>query len=171
MSRVKYGFRTVSKENYRAFCLKYPEINISYKDWSEVQYEFMNQYKEYLLETGDIGKLPWGFGYFAINKKKRKRYKNYLINGKDIINLSVDWKASKEEGKKVYNFNFHTDGYTYWWKWYKTTSYLGLITSIYFKPSRDTSRKLAKYLNKPGAEYFQIYRDSQKQTFITLNHE
>lgn len=169
--RVKYSYRTSSREVYKEFCKKHPEINISYKDWTGIQYEYMNQYKEYLLETGDLGKLPWGFGYFSIAKKKRKRYKGYILDGKDIINLPIDWKSSKEEGKVVYNFNFHTDGYTYWWKWHKRTAYIGLITCIYFKPTRVTSRTLAKYLTKPGTEYFQIYRDSQKSTLIPLNYE
>lgn len=171
MPRPKYSYRTVSTEAFLDFKRNNPDITLSYKEWGKIIYEFMSQYKEYLLETGDLGKLPWGFGYFGINKKKRKRYKGFIINGKDVVNLSIDWKASKEEGKRIYNFNFHTDGFTYWWKWYKNTSYLPLTSAIYFKPSRDTSRILAKYLLKTDSEYFQIYREERVNTFIKLTDE
>jgi Holliday junction resolvase len=171
MGRPKYSYRTVSTEAYKSFTLAYPEIKLTYKEWSEILYEYMSQFREYLLETGDLGKLPWGFGYFGVNKKKRKRYKVHIVNGKPAVNLAVDWKASKAEGKKIYNFNFHTDGFTYWWKWYKGTSYLALNTCIYFKASRETSRLLAKYLLKPDSEYFQIYREEKKHTIIKIPNE
>lgn len=171
MSRTKYSYRTASPEAYNDFKRLNPEIQLSFKEWSEILYEYMAQFREYLLETGDIGKLPWGLGYFGVNKKKRKRYKGILLNGKNVINLNVDWKASKEEGKKIYNFNFHTDGFTYWWKWYKNTAYVTAPTAIYFKASRETSRLLAKYLLKPDSEYFEIYREEKTTTLINLTNE
>lgn len=169
--RTKYSYRTASREVYNRFKIAYPDLNISYAEFCSIIYKYMENFREYLLETGDMGKLPRGFGYFGINKKKRKRYKGIVINGVEKLNLSIDWKATREEGKTVYNFNFHTDGYTYWWRWYKNTAYLGLLSCIYFKPSRDTSRLLAKYLKKPDSEYYQIYREDKSRSVINLYNE
>ena len=37
--------------------------------------EFNEYFKNYILETGEKVKAPFGFGEFSINKKKRKKIK------------------------------------------------------------------------------------------------
>lgn len=165
MPRVKYGYRTASKETYNKFKLKYPEIQCEFNEFVNILQSYSELFREYILETGDVAKLIWGFGYFTILKKKKNRYKRNLVdsNGNPRLNLPIDWKATKEEGKPIYNFNFHTDGYSYWWKWYKKSSRQYLSQFWYFKASRTTSRELAKYLNKPGSQYGQMYAEVQQK--------
>lgn len=144
--RTKVDFRSGSKNNYLDFCKKNHTIKICFDDWRNIVYGFNESYKTYILENGTRERLPGGFGEFSITKKKRKNIKTNPITGKDYINLPVDWKKTKEKGKIVYNFNYHTEGYYFGWKWFKSTTRVKAIELWWFKPSRATSRLLGHYL-------------------------
>ena len=76
--RTKIDWRSSSKENYDKFCKSYPAIKLTYDEWRNILYTFNEFFKEYILETGDKAKLPYGFGEFSINKKKRRRLKKEM---------------------------------------------------------------------------------------------
>lgn len=156
MSRRKIDWRSASKDNYDQFCKKHPSIHLTFDQWKEIIYMFNESFKEYILETGERVKFPFGFGEFSINKKKRKRVKG--SKDREFINLPVDWKKTKEKGKIIYNFNFHTEGYFFGWVWFKNTSRIKNCDLWYFKPSRSTSRLLAHYININN-EYQNLYRE------------
>ena len=157
--RVKIDWRSASKENYNNFCKKHPSIKLSFDEWRQIIYTFTDGFKEYILETGERVKLPFGFGEFSINKKKRKKIKNN--NGREFVNLPVDWKKTKEKGKIIYNFNYHTEGYFFGWLWFKETARLKYLDLWYFKPSRVTSRLLSHYL-KTNEKYQHLYHEWKK---------
>jgi hypothetical protein len=158
--RTKIDWRSSSKENYNQFCKKNPSIKLTYDEWRNILYTFNESYKEYILETGDKAKLPYGFGEFSINKKKRRRLKNN-IDGKEFVNLPIDWQKTKEKGKVIYNFNYHTEGYFFGWMWFKNTARFRNADLWYFKPSRLTSRLLSHYI-KTNDKYKNIYREWKK---------
>jgi nucleoid DNA-binding protein len=158
--RTKIDWRSSSKENYNHFCKKNPSIKLTYDEWRNILYTFNEAYKEYILETGDKAKLPYGFGEFSINKKKRKRLKNN-IDGKEFVNLPIDWQKTKEKGKVIYNFNYHTEGYFFGWMWFKNTARFRNSDLWYFKPSRLTSRLLSHYI-KTNDKYQHIYKEWKK---------
>ena len=143
--RTKIDWRSSSKENYNNFCKKNPTIQVTFNDWKNIIYSFNEYFKNYILETGERARLPFGFGEFSINKKKRKKMKDK--DGKEFVNLPVDWKRSKEKGKRIYNFNYHTEGYFFGWMWFKDSARIKNIDLWYFKPSRTTSRLLSHYIN------------------------
>ena len=157
--RVKIDWRSASKENYNSFCKKHPSIKLSFDEWRNIVYSYNEAFKEYILDTGESAKLPFGFGEFSINKKKRRKTKG--IDGKEFVNLPIDWKKTKEKGKRIYNFNFHTEGYFFGWIWFKETTRFKQSTLWYFKPSRNTSRLLSHYL-KTDDRYQHIYREWKK---------
>ena len=157
--RVKIDWRSASRENYNNFCRKHPSIKLSFDEWRQIIYSFTDAFREYILETGERAKLPFGFGEFSINKKKRKKIKKN--NGKEFINLPVDWKKTKEKGKIIYNFNYHTEGYFFGWMWFKETARLKYLDLWYFKPSRVTSRLLSHYL-KTNEKYQHLYYEWKK---------
>ena len=157
--RVKIDWRSASKENYNNFCKKNTTIKITFDEWRNIIYSYNEFFKNYILETGEKARLPFGFGEFSINKKKRKKLKD--INGKEYVNLPVDWQRSKEKGKRIYNFNYHTEGYFFGWIWFKESTRLKNINLWYFKPSRTTSRLLSHYL-KTNDKYQHIYREWKK---------
>jgi nucleoid DNA-binding protein len=154
--RTKVDWRSSSKDNYNNFCKKHPTIKLSFDEWRNIIYSYTDGFKEYILETGEKAKLPVGFGEFSINKKKRRKMKG--VDGKEFINLPVDWKKTREKGKIIYNFNFHTEGYFFGWMWFKDSARLKQTDLWYFKPSRTTSRLLSHYL-KTDSKYQNIYRE------------
>lgn len=154
--RTKVDWRSSSRENYDDFCKVHPSIRLSFDEWKKIIYDFNESFKEYLLETGDKAKFPFGFGEFAINKKKRKKIVVY--EGKEYINLPIDWKKTREKGKRIYNFNFHTEGFFFGWVWFKKTSRLKNTDLWYFKPTRATSRMLAHYI-KVNDSYKDLYKE------------
>lgn len=157
--RVKIDWRSSSKDNYKNFCKKNSLIQITFDEWRNIIYSFSDAFKNYILESGDKAKLPYGFGEFSINKKKRKRYK--MVDGKEVINLPIDWQKSKEKGKRIYNFNYHTEGYFFGWMWFKESTKFRNVDLWYFKPSRNTSRLLSHYI-KTDDKYQHIYNEWKK---------
>lgn len=153
--RTKIDWRSSSKDNYNKFCKNNPSIKLTYDEWRNILYTFNESYKEYILETGHKAKLPFGFGEFSINKKKRRKLKNN-IDGKEFVNLPIDWQKTKEKGKVIYNFNYHTEGFFFGWMWFKSTARFKNSDLWYFKPSRLTSRLLSHYL-KTNDKYQHIY--------------
>ena len=157
--RIKVDWRSASKENYNNFCKKNPGIKLTFDEWKNIIYNYTDAFKEYILETGEKAKLPFGFGEFSINKKKRRKMKSK--DGKEFVNLPIDWQKTREKGKRIYNFNFHTEGYFFGWMWFKDSARLKHCELWYFKPSRITSRLLSHYL-KTNDKYQNIYREWKK---------
>lgn len=162
--RRHIDWRSSSKQNYEEFCDKHPSIKLTFDEWRSIIYTFNESFKEYILETGEKAKFPFGFGEFSINKKKRKKVMLIpkRINGEmkevEFINLAIDWPKTREKHKLIYNFNFHTEGYFFGWMWFKNTARIKFSEMWYFKPSRATSRLLAHYI-KINPKYQQIYHE------------
>lgn len=156
MSRTPVDWRSAGRETYNTFCLEYPSIKLSYDEWKNIIYSFNESVRDYILETGEKVKLPFGFGEFSINKKKNKAFKD--VDGKFKVVLPIDWKKTREKGKKIYNLNYHTEGFYFGWVWFKKTSTIRFREIWYFKASRPTSRLLAHYL-KIDEKYQHLYRE------------
>lgn len=162
MSRNKKEYRTYSRENYDRFI---KENKLSERDLSYTKYcknlEVCNwMFIEYALRTGTKVILPFGFGPIAVNKKKLKRYKEYVDkegNVKRVVNLRTNWKKTKEIGKKVYHTNEHSDGYNFKWIWFVGESKIHLSGLYVFKPCRYASRAITKYVTKPNSQFKEIY--------------
>jgi len=158
MPRVPVDWRSASIENHKDFCKKYPNISLSFAEWKTVIYSFNTAFLTYLLETGERERLPLGIGQFSIIKKKRRKMKTDGFTGEDRINLPIDWQKSREKGKRIYNFNFHSEGYFFGWKWFRKGARFKHSNLWFFKPFRTTSRLLASYIKK-DEKYQHIYRE------------
>lgn len=154
--RTAVDWRTTSRENYKDFCKKSPTLEVSFEEWKETLYLFSTHFKNYILETGEKAKLPCGLGEFSVNKRKRKKIR--VQDGEEKINLPIDWVKSKEKGKRIYNFNFDTEGFFFGWTWFKHSSRFKYSNFWYFRPSRATSRLLAHYI-KSDNKYQHLYRE------------
>ena len=64
MSRTKIDWRSASKANYVDFCKKHPQIELSFIEWKNVVYIYNDYFRNYILESGDRVKMPFGFGDF-----------------------------------------------------------------------------------------------------------
>jgi len=158
--RKKIEFRTGSKENYIDFCSVYPEINLTFEEWYTILYMYSELVRDYILDTGRIFKFPNGVGEFSINRRKIAKTTN--VNGKEKITLPINWKRSKEKGKRIYEMNYHTEGYRFAWSWLnRHKSKISMSKVWRFKAHRNSSRLLASYL-KSGNGYHDRYCEWKK---------
>ncbi len=72
--RVKIDWRSSSKENYISFCKKNPSIKISFDEWKNIIYLFNESFKNYILETGERAKLPFGFVFLIENELTKELF-------------------------------------------------------------------------------------------------
>lgn len=152
--RKAVAYRSASKDNYKRFCIEHSEIDLSFDEWRNILYRYVDMYREYILETGEKAKLPCGWGQFSITKQKPKKI--IIKNGKERINLPIDWKKTKEKGKRIYNFNHATEGYRFRWRWFKRTAIFKHNNLWYFKANRLTARLINHYI-KSDEKYQHIY--------------
>lgn len=159
MSRVTVEWRSASKQCYEDFKAKYPDIKLTSKQYFTIIHTYNEMFRDYILETGEKVKMQWGIGCFSINKKKTRKYRTNK-NGERVIALPIDWKKTREAGKHIYNFNYHTEGYKFRWIWFNDTAYF-LKSDIWnFVPSRVTSRAIAdKLLRRKDVNYADVYHE------------
>lgn len=153
--RIKVSYRSSSREVFKRFCQKHPEVVIDYNEWCSIIYGFNYAFRDYLFETGKVGKFPYGFGKFVVMKYKPPKSKiiDTYKGSTEIVTLPVDWKKSKELGRRVYHLNYHTEGFRFKLKWFVPTASFSNAIVWCFKPSRITSRLLKHYLTIPGNQY------------------
>ena len=82
-----------------------------YMRFKRILDEFNKVVKEDVLDRSQSFKMPYGLGTICIVKYKPKSYADK--------SLSVDYKSSKEEGKKIYHLNEHSRGYKFRLFWSK----------------------------------------------------
>lgn len=150
--RLKIDFRSGSRENYKEFCEKHPNVDLSFLQFESIIRTYNTELVKYVQETGFIIQLPFGLGSFGIIKYKPLVSKNRL-GGKKI-----DFHNTKKLGKVVYHLNHHTEGYNFYFYWspfYKTRnnfnrrmSYIKYPLIWSFNIARDHSRHLAKCLKE-----------------------
>lgn len=157
MPRVKVSWRSASREQYKDFKEKNKSIAISYEQWKEIIYAFNYDFRDYILTYGDKCKIPFGFGELTINKRKVR--KTRLVDGVERIALPVDWKKTREKGRYIYNFNYHTEGYRFKWFWFPKTARFKYSKLWVFKPSRVSSRKITEFLARTDEDFLNIYRE------------
>jgi len=97
-----------------------------------------------------------GLGSFSVNKKKRKT-KKMNKEGREFINLPIDWVKTKQKGRVIYNFNYHTEGFFFGWIWFKKEARFDFCSLWRFKPSRVSSRMIAHYI-KANPKQQHIYK-------------
>ena len=155
MSRTSVDYRSASSKAYKNFCIEHPHIKLSVDEWRNIIYSFNESVRDYILETGEKVKLPFGFGDFSINKYRPKKFKE--VGGKLKIRLPLDWKKTREKGKKIYHLNHHTEGFIFSWTWFKRSSTLKFKELWHFKANRSTSRLIPHYL-RIDKKYQDIYK-------------
>lgn len=149
-------YRSNSKEAYERFCVAYPDIDLSYTEWNGILVSYNKLLRDYAVTSGEKVKLQRGLGSLAISGKKSRR--TVYVNGVERVVLAVDWKKSKEVGKKVYNFNSHTDGYRYRWLWFCGDARFYMSDIWQFKPCRESSRRITEFIKSRGPGRVEIYK-------------
>lgn len=155
--RVAREYRTASKENYNRYLREHPSVKLTYKQYCSILSVCNKKFVTKALETGEPVRLPFGFGKLVICKYRASLYR-LDENGVKRIRLPIDWVKSKQEGFKVYNMNYHSDGFSFKWKWLYGYARVFMAELLVMKPTRWTSRELAKYILK-DKHYSQLYKN------------
>ena len=82
-----------------------------YMRFKRILDEFNKVVKEDVLDRSHSFKMPYGLGTICVVKYKPKSYTDK--------SLSVDYKSSKEEDKRIYHLNEHSRGYKFRLFWSK----------------------------------------------------
>lgn len=154
-----------SIEAYQEFKRRFPNSKLTKAQYKEIIDTHNTLLVQYILDTGDTYKMPFGFGPLRILKfKRRLRKKN-----KESIALPVNWPETlalwkrdpeaKEKKFRVRHLNAHTDGYGYHFHWKPHETKFFMAALWRFKPSREASRGLAKRLLDPDSLCKDLYQE------------
>ena len=141
-------FNTCSQSDYKMYKEK-SKHKVDYELYKKINLTANTFLSEKILEGKRI-KLPFGLSDVFINK-----YKQELKSKDGKLNLPIDWKKSKELGKRVYHLNHHTDGFTFKWFWAKSEAKFKFKELWAFKAVRKNTRAIKKILKVGDVEYKQ----------------
>lgn len=137
---------------YRAF--RKARKDVEYSRFKRVLDAFNKTIGEDILERSRAFKMPYGLGTICIVKYKPKTYTDK--------SLSVDYKTSKEEGKRIYHLNEHSNGYKYRLFWSKLPQTFPARYKYQLRLVREKKRHLAQLIfNKQdyiNIDDIQIYK-------------
>ena len=86
-------------------------VEVDYSLYKRILDEMCKVILEHVLERSEGFKMPYGLGFIQIGK--------YTPKSISSQSLSVDYKSSKEYGKRIYHLNEHSDGYKFRLYWSK----------------------------------------------------
>lgn len=134
----KIGKTLGLRDSYKDF--KNQELGlfeVDYKKYRAVNEAFNKKIVDYILLDAGEFELPYRLGSIRIQKKKMKLKKE---------SMKVDWKTTRELGKRVYHLNDHSDNYRYKWYWKKSNAIVQNKSLYSFTASRANKRELAKLI-------------------------
>lgn len=136
----------ISKGNYKLFIEKYPESDITYKEYITVLKESTITIRDHILENSLGFKLPQNLGYIAVTSFKTN--KNFV---------AIDWVNTRKLGKVIPLTNFHSFGNAYKIRLFKNSRIKPLI--VYkMNAHRIIKRMLAKNIKSGSNVYVHIDR-------------
>ena len=122
---------------YRDY-IKNNDVELNYARYKRIIDEFNKVVKEEILERSQPFKMPYGLGVICIVKYRPKSYTDK--------SLSVDYKSSKEEGKRIYHLNEHSNGYKYRLYWSKVPKIFSARYKYQLCMVRENKRHLAQLI-------------------------
>jgi len=145
-------FNTCSEADYNLYKEYCKEQGIECKDYKlyKKSNTIANEFLSDKILEGKRIKLPYGISDVFINK-----YKQELKTKDGKLNLPIDWKKSKELGKRIYHMNHHTDGYIFKWFWAKSEAKFKFKDLWSFKAVRKNTRAINNLLKVGEIEYKQ----------------
>jgi len=113
-------------------------IDIDYELYKRILDEMCKIILNHVLMRSEGFKMPYGLGFIQIGKYKPKQLTDK--------SLSVDYKASKEYGKRILHLNEHSDGYKYRLYWSKIPRTFPDRYKYQLSLVRQNKRKLAQLI-------------------------
>lgn len=120
---------------------------ISYSEYAEVVSDYLKYVSELVVVKSMTFKLPFRLGTLSVYKHKP------IFSTTD--RMPIDWVETNKTGKAVYNFNEHSNGYSYRFKWDRLGSVDKHMVLYAFKPSRSNARQVARLVKTRENDYFE----------------
>jgi hypothetical protein len=140
--------------NYKDYMKENPESTLSYEAWLNIIRTFNEMFREYLLQTGERERIPYGMGSIAVNKSKT--IATVVIAGRECPVLPIDWEKSRIAGRTIRITNNHSDGFRFKWRYFRNESTMRMKELWCFKPNRETSRMIVNYVKgEDGHKYIE----------------
>lgn len=107
---------------------------------------YFNRVEDYILLEAGTFKLPFRLGEIKVIKSIPITVKYKIL----------DFKATKEQGKNVYQLNEHSDGYLYKFFWFK--KYCNIKNKRYYRflMARRIKRRLAKLIKSGDYDFLEL---------------
>ena len=153
--QASYRHQTRTAKEFKEFKKTTGITSLTKEQWDNIIYMYFEEMKLYCAETGEDFKVPAGLGRLAIAKKKRKARKGK--NG-EFNNLSINWKATRKKGKRIYNMNYDTDGFFFGWMFFPETVRFKHNRLWKFKPAEKMSSLIAHYV-RADKKYQERYKE------------
>ena len=145
-NKQSYTFRDMYKDM---------PVEVPYSLYKRVLDEMCKIILQIIFERADGFKMPYGLGFIQIGKYKPKSFTPQ--------SLSVDYKTSKDIGKRTYHLNEHSDGYKFRLYWSKLPQTFPDRYKYQLNLVRQNKRKLAQlifnkhdYLNIDDIQLYKV---------------
>ena len=152
------------KDYYNYFINKYPEYNISKKQFNKVITEYNKILGNHIIDNLTV-KLPFKLGSIDMIKQHREVYLN--DDGKVINTNPPNWKETlhlwetnaEAKAKKIIirHTNKHTGGYVFSIKYNKSKAIYKNKKVYFFKPIRTISRNINKRIHDYSKDKYDTY--------------
>lgn len=113
-------------------------VDVPYALYKRILREMCSIILEHVFERSEGFKMPFGLGFIQIGKYRPKTYTDK--------SLSVDYKSSKEYGKRIYHLNEHSNGYKFRLYWSKIPKVFPDRYKYQLNLVRANKRKLAQLI-------------------------
>lgn len=121
--------------------------HIPYSEYAAIVSEYLKYVSEVIVVKSMTFKLPFRLGTLSVYKHKPVYH--------STRRMPIDWQATKKLGKAVYNFNEHSNSYSYSFKWDRNGAVDKHMILYAFKPSRSNARQVARLVKTRENDYFE----------------
>lgn len=156
-NKVTGRLNYISKKEYEAFKLKYPNSTVTYEQFIAVLKQSTRCIHDHILENPLGFKLPNNLGYIAV--KKFKTGAKYF---------AVDWVNTLKLGKRVPLTNLHTFGHAFKIEFFKNGKIKPLLP-YKMDAHRLIKRDLAQVIKKGDNPYINIDKNYFSKRFNIEN--
>lgn len=138
------------QDSYKAYLLANPEgshFYLPYSEYKDITTMFFKHLMEQVVHKSLTIHLPFSLGYISV-VKHRPVYKS-------IKNMVIDWDKSKAQNTHVREFNQHSNGCVYKFKWDRRFCFTVNKTVYAFTPSRANKREVARLIKNRLNDYYE----------------
>lgn len=124
---------------------------VTYSEFVNICSDFIKAMMYEVFHKNYKFRLPHRLGYCRVIKKKT----SYNPGNNGLKWMSIDWDKTNKSDTTIRHFNEHSNGYKYYFKWYKKSlifKYNWLYRLVF---TRANKRELARLIKYEGLDYYE----------------